>query len=222
MTKPLREAIRIIVETIPRPKKVLEIGSRQAKNQRRIANLRSLFRDCEFVGTDMQKGPGVDVVADAEKLPFMDGSFDLVLCLETLEHADKPWLITDEIQRVLRSDGIAIVSSQQNFPLHMHPSDYFRYTPYGLRSLFPLLNNNLVVSISPPFLDEVKLNPQAVIFVGSKKRFKFLMNDLKRALISQKEKISVHKPYRHRAQDAIKFFKRGLQEALYREEIEFF
>jgi len=222
MTKPLREIIRIILETLPAPGRVLEIGSRQAINQRRLANLRSLLPGSEYTGVDMQKGPGVDVVADAVDLPFEDGEFDLVICLETLEHAKEPWKVAREIERVLSRNGIAIVSSQQNFPLHMHPSDYFRFTPYGLKSLFEKLRFNFVVAISPPFLDEVKLNPRTVCFVGTRKKFKYLLSDIKRNLISQKGKISVHKPYRHRLQDGLKLITRGVMEAGYREEIEFF
>jgi hypothetical protein len=222
MVKPLRETLKIILDTIPKPKKVLEIGSRQTANQRRMANLRSLLPGCEYIGVDMIKGPGVDMVVNANKLPFKDGEFDLVICLETFEHAEKPWLVAGEIQRVLGRHGIAIVSSQQNFPIHLHPSDYFRYTPFGLRSLFGELKNNFVVAISPPFMNEVKLNPRNVCFVGTRKRYKFLLEDIKRNLLSQKRIISVHKPWRHRLQDGIKFILRGLQETGYREEIEFF
>jgi len=222
MTKPLKETVRIILETLPKPVKVLEIGSRQAKNQKRLANLRSLLPKSEYIGVDMQKGPGVDKVVNAEKLPFKDGEFDLVICLETFEHAEKPWLVADEIQRVLGKDGVAIVSTIQNFPIHMHPSDFFRYTPYGLKALFSGLKNNFVVSISPPFLNEVKLNPRTVCFVGTRKNFKFLLADIKRNLISQKGRISVYKPFQHRIKDAIGFALRGLMEMGYREEIEFF
>lgn len=222
MTKPLRETVRIILQTIPKPKKVLEIGSRAAKNQRRLANLRPFLPDSEYIGVDMQKGPGVDKVVNGEKLPFKDGEFDLVISLETFEHAQRPWVMAEEIQRVLSKDGLAIVSSIQNFPLHLHPSDYFRYTPFGMKSLFTELKNNFVVTISPPFMDEVKLNPRTVCFVGTRKKYKFLLADIKRNLISQKGKISVHKPYRHRLKDAIKFLTRSIQEIGYKEEVEFF
>ncbi len=222
MTKPLRETVRIILETIPKPRRVLEIGSRQAKNQRRLANFRSLLPDSEFIGVDMIKGPGVDKVVNAEKLPFSDGEFDLVISLETFEHAERPWLIAAEIQRVLSKDGIAIISSIQNFPIHMHPSDYFRYTPFGLRSLLGGLKYNFVVSISPPFMNEVKLNPKNVCFVGTRKNYKFLLADVKRNLISQKGRISVHKPFQHRLKDGLNYVLRGLMEMGFREDIEFF
>jgi SAM-dependent methyltransferase len=222
MTKPLRQAVAVMSRVLPPYKRVLEIGSRQEKNQSRLANLRMLFPDSEYLGIDMRSGPGVDKVVDANKLPFANNSFDLVLCLETLEHADRPWLIAGEIQRVLAPKGIAIVSSQQNFPIHMHPSDYFRYTPYGLSILFPKLKDKLVFSISPPFGGEAKLNPQAVVVIGSKVKNQQLLGQIRRALIKNQEEISVHKPYRHRIQDCVRYFKRGIEELYYRQVVEFF
>ncbi len=222
MTKPLRAAIEIIANLIDSPRRILEIGSRQAVNQNELANMRDLFPNSKFVGVDMQAGPGVDVVASANELPFSDRYFDLVLCLETLEHAEKPWLICSEIERVMGSKGVAIISSQQNFPIHKHPSDYFRYTPYGLKALFPKLKSQLAFAISPPFYDEVKLNPQHVILVGMKKSNTSLTKKIKKSLISNISKISVHKPYRHRLQDGFKIMKRAFLELVFREEIEFF
>ncbi|MBI3282668.1 class I SAM-dependent methyltransferase [Candidatus Curtissbacteria bacterium] len=221
MTKPLRKAVEIICLNL-NSKKVLEIGSRQAENQKNLANLRSLFPTANYLGTDMIDGPGVDRVVDAEKLPFGKGSFDLVLCLETFEHTRKPWLIAAEIERVVSDNGVIIISSQQNFPLHKHPSDYFRYTPYGLSSFFDNFKSRLVFSISPPFDDEVKLNPEHVILVGSKMKNMKLLATIKRKLTKNKNIISVHKPYRHRLFDLVKFFRRGLAEIQYRQEIEFF
>lgn len=221
MTKPLRRAIEVIVSVLPHIKNVIEVGSRQEKNQNTIANLRSLFEQSEYTGLDMRKGPGVDVVADANQIPFDDNSFDLVICLETMEHAEKHWLVAEEIQRIVKKKGYVIVSSQQNFPLHMHPHDYFRFTPYGLSSLFPKFSNRLVFSISPPFDNEVKLNPQHVIIVAWNGNSK-LKRKLKKALKDNIETISVHKPYRHRLLDAWRFVKRGFSELGFRQDIEFF
>lgn len=222
MTKPLRELIKIISNTVSAPRKVIEVGSRQAVNQEDIADLRDLFAQSVYVGVDMEDGPGVDVVQKGEALPFGDSSVEMILCLETFEHCDKPWEVAKEIERVISKDGVVVVSSQQNFPIHMHPSDYFRYTPYGLKSLFPKLSSQLVVTISPPFDDEVSLNPQHVILIGTKNKNSKLLNKIKKEIAKNKQNISVHKPYRHRLFDAIKFFRRGLSEFKFRQEVEFF
>jgi len=222
MTKPLRKSIEVIAKSLSGRKKILEIGSKQERNQSDIADLRPLFPDSTYLGTDMRPGRGVDRVANAEQLPFANGAFDLVICLETLEHAKRPWLIAGEIKRVTAENGVVIVSSQQNFPIHKHPSDYFRYTPFGLASFFGEFKGKLVFAISPPFDDEVKLNPQAVVLVASKNKNEKLIKQIRSDLIRNKSLISVHKPYRHRLFDAVKFVKRGLKEANFRQEIEFF
>src|SRR5881396_3040515 len=44
----------------------------------------------EYVGVDVVENPHADVQAPVEDLPLDDASFDLVLCLQVLEHADDP------------------------------------------------------------------------------------------------------------------------------------
>ena len=49
--------------------------------------------------------------ADLEELPFDDGSFDLVVCFEVLEHLENPEVGLDELTRVLSEGGLLAVSS---------------------------------------------------------------------------------------------------------------
>lgn len=49
-------------------------------------------------------------VAPAEKIPFKDNFFDLVVCYETIEHVEDPLKSLQEIRRVLRKDGVGIIS----------------------------------------------------------------------------------------------------------------
>lgn len=222
MTKELKAAIEIIFSNLKvTPKKVLEIGSRVADNQDELCNLRPLLPSSSYIGVDMQAGVGVDQVADATKLPFPDNAFDLVICLETLEHAESPWLIASEVSRVIKNNGSVIYSSQQNFPLHMHPSDYFRYTPYGLARLLPSGFDHIVMGISPPYDKEVELNPKHVIAVGWGGK-SFDKVKLKQSLSANISKISGHKPYRHRVIESFRIMRRAFWELFYRQQIKFF
>jgi len=55
-------------------------------------------------------GPGVDVVADEDRLPFADASFDLVISVGGLANlSDLPGALT-QIRRVLRPDGLFVAS----------------------------------------------------------------------------------------------------------------
>ncbi|MEW6237139.1 MAG: class I SAM-dependent methyltransferase [Candidatus Omnitrophota bacterium] len=47
---------------------------------------------------------------DARTLPFRDGSFDAVCCLETLEHVNGEQQAIAELKRILKDDGTLIVS----------------------------------------------------------------------------------------------------------------
>ena len=88
------------------------------------------------VGFDIKKGEGVDVVGDAHKLPFEDNKFEIILCTEVLEHLHSPDIAISEMRRVLKKDGILILTTRFIFPIHDAPHDYYRYTKYGLKYLF--------------------------------------------------------------------------------------
>lgn len=88
------------------------------------------------IGVDIKPGKGTDVVASVYELPFKDEEFDIVLCCSVLEHLEDPRKAIAEMMRVLKPKGRIIVSVPFLFPLHDAPGDYWRFTKYGLRSLF--------------------------------------------------------------------------------------
>ena len=75
-----------------------------------------------LVGMDLVQSPGtqfdrlpdvfefVRADADGSELPFPDDEFDVVTCNHVLEHVFETEYLLDEIRRILRSDGIAIIS----------------------------------------------------------------------------------------------------------------
>lgn len=88
------------------------------------------------IGIDIEKGEGVDIVADAHFLSmFIDEEFDCVLCTEVLEHLHTPKQAISEMYRVLKPGGKLILTTRFIFPLHDTPGDYYRYTKYGLKYL---------------------------------------------------------------------------------------
>jgi ubiquinone/menaquinone biosynthesis C-methylase UbiE len=64
-----------------------------------------------------------------------DGSFDSVVCTQVLEHVSDPRKVLDEIFRVLRPGGKALLSVPQCNELHEEPADFYRYTRFGIRAL---------------------------------------------------------------------------------------
>lgn len=73
-----------------------------------------------------------DVFADAARLPVADGTVDVVVCLEVLEHVRHPQQVLAEIARVLRPGGRLCLSMPFLYPIHDAPFDFQRLTRYGL------------------------------------------------------------------------------------------
>ena len=78
---------------------------------------------------------GADVLYDGKRLPFEDRSFDTVLSIQVLEHTPRPGELLAEMARVVRDDGLIILSVPFSFRLHEEPHDYFRFTPHVMREL---------------------------------------------------------------------------------------
>ena len=119
--------------------KTLDLGAGSSKYRNIIEK-----RTSEYVTFDMIKKEGIDVVGDILNLSFKDESFDTVISTQVLEHVEKPWIMVKEIQRILRKDGICILTAPFLVPYHADPCDYFRYTKKGIESLFKNENFEII------------------------------------------------------------------------------
>ena len=86
----------------------------------------------DYVGLDVHPGPQVDVVGRAESLPFPDAAFDIVLSSQVLEHVLDPAAVIAEAYRVLKPDGVLLLSTHGTAAYHPHPTDLWRWTHEGL------------------------------------------------------------------------------------------
>src|SRR3989344_2408900 len=77
------------------------------------------------VDIDFARKP--DVVGDAHALPFKEEEFEMVLCTEVLEHLKNPSLALQEMKRVLKKDGLLVLTTRFVYPLHDTPGDYWRF-----------------------------------------------------------------------------------------------
>jgi len=117
----------------------LEIGSRYGLTR----EMRKLFLNSEYIGTDMEDGPGVDVVLNlAKDFTFVDKilkqkRFNTVFCLSVLEHCSNPFTMAENITNLLNKNGVLYVSVPFSWGFHAFPSDYWRFTPEGVKILFP-------------------------------------------------------------------------------------
>ena len=95
----------------------------------------------EYVGVDLRDGPGVDRVADAERLPWSDGLWPVVLVLEMLEHALRPYRIVEEAARVCAPGGFVLASARGfdewgAWRFHGFPDDHYRFGRAAFGQLF--------------------------------------------------------------------------------------
>jgi SAM-dependent methyltransferase len=88
-----------------------------------------------YVNLDLAAVPGVNVVADAEHLPFREGVFQRVECDAVLEHVPRPEPVVREIERVLLAGGYAHLVTPFCHPFHEYPMDYRRFSPDGLKQM---------------------------------------------------------------------------------------
>ena len=70
----------------------------------------------EFVEPENTNKSLVISVASAESLPFADEAFDKIICSEVLEHIHSYQQVIVEINRVLKTGGIAAISVPRFFP----------------------------------------------------------------------------------------------------------
>jgi SAM-dependent methyltransferase len=96
----------------------------------------------QIVACDLQQNRfgTVDVILDREarKLPFESGTFDAICLFDVLEHVEDDLALLNELRRILKNDGLLLLSVPFMYRFHEIPHDYRRYTPTGLQYLLTL------------------------------------------------------------------------------------
>lgn len=105
---------------------------------------RSLFTVSEYIGMEISGGnKNADYYYDGKQFPFHEGEFDSVLSSQVLEHVFNPEVFLSEANRVLKTDGILLLTVPFVWDEHEQPHDYARYSSFGLRYL--LEQNGFVI-----------------------------------------------------------------------------
>lgn len=115
----------------------------------------------------------VDIFANLDNLPFQDKEFDVVLCTNVMEHVANGKEAFKELSRVLKSDGVLILSIPFLYPMHEAPYDFYRYTKYGIQHM--LEENNISIQNihalgGPGFMFMIYLN----LFLCKLKKFRLI------------------------------------------------
>jgi O-antigen biosynthesis protein len=126
----------LVAKTFPQEKiKILDVGSYGVNG-----TYKEIFSDSGkycYTGLDVGPGPNVDYVpADPYYWPELhDESFEVIISGQAFEHIEYPWLIIEEMNRVLKKNGLICIVAPSRGPEHKYPVDCWRYYPDGFRAL---------------------------------------------------------------------------------------
>ena len=102
----------------------------------------------EFVSVDIAN-PAADLEGAVEDLPVADGSFDVVICNQVLEHSADPAQAVRELRRVVAPGGRVLASTHGVQVYHPAPDDLWRWTHAGLERLFADNGDWRSVTVTP-------------------------------------------------------------------------
>lgn len=97
----------------------------------------SILEPGEYVGLDLEAGPGVDVIGRVEHLvdQFGPRSFDLVIAAELLEHIADWRTAVRQLSAV--GQTVLVTTRSCGFPFHRAPWDYWRFELDDARQIWP-------------------------------------------------------------------------------------
>jgi SAM-dependent methyltransferase len=158
-----RDFTQLCADTLTLNSPIYEFGALQVEGNPELSDLRPLFGGKTFVGCDMRPGPGVDKVLNLHDVDLPNETAGTVISLDTLEHVEYPREAVKEIHRILKPDGVAILTSVLQFPIHGYPNDFWRFTPEGFKSLLRPFQNSIVGGCAG-----TEDFPQTIIGIGFK------------------------------------------------------
>jgi len=126
------------------PVRVLDVGCGEKPYEPLFAEIASAY-----VGVDLVENPHAELRGAVEALPLEDGSYDLVLCIQVLEHCDDPAKAVGELARVTAPGGRVLATTHGTQVYHPSPADYWRWTHTGLERLFRANAEWAAVTVRP-------------------------------------------------------------------------
>ena len=118
-------------------KSVIELGSQDINGSTR--RLIDSFNPSTCVGVDIEEGPNVDVVCNAEDVftCFKKESFDLVLSTEMLEHVMDWKKVISNIKNLCKPGGTILITTRSyGFVYHPTPTDFWRFEIEDMEQIF--------------------------------------------------------------------------------------
>jgi len=86
----------------------------------------------KWIGLDVLKAEGVDIMGDVHELPIKNDVFDLVVMRCAIEHFINPWKALSEVHRILQNDGYVCGTVSFLEPFH---KSYYHFSHWGIEQL---------------------------------------------------------------------------------------
>jgi SAM-dependent methyltransferase len=169
MRPSIKQFVRVCSKAVPIQEPIFEFGAMQVPGQEGISDLRPIFPNKRYIGSDISHGPGVDIILDLHDINLSSNSVGTVITCDTFEHVKYPYRAISELYRIIKPGGILIITSVMDWPIHGYPNDYWRFTPEGFRSL---LSDFPSVYVDSNGRED---KPHTVIGIASKGRYDFSM-----------------------------------------------
>lgn len=113
--------------------KTLDVGCGQKPYEK-------LFKSAQYIGLEIdtienRKNKKADYFYDGTIFPFHNEEFDSVVLNQVFEHVFNPDIFLREANRVLKNDGMLLMTVPFVWDEHEHPYDYARYSSFGIKSI---------------------------------------------------------------------------------------
>ncbi|MDP4022914.1 methyltransferase domain-containing protein [Methylobacterium sp. NEAU 140] len=93
------------------------------------------FDNCLYV--EVYPSVSADLIVEANcRYPIRDGTLRGIGCFAVLEHTRQPWVVVQEMRRMLKPGGQVFIDWPFLQPVHGYPSHFFNATREGLTSVF--------------------------------------------------------------------------------------
>ncbi|MBL8050101.1 MAG: class I SAM-dependent methyltransferase [Anaerolineales bacterium] len=105
---------------------ILDVGSGHG-------DFAQIFTNRKYLAVDIVPYPEVDLACDlGEVVPFKEGTFDLLVLMNVLEHVYHFHKLLDSMFYLLKPGGSLVIAVPFMIKVHQAPFDFYRYTHYTL------------------------------------------------------------------------------------------